>query len=273
MLRNFWLNLIRINFSLLILFSCSRNLTAEYEAYSTNNFLTQGDFEFEDLKDWAFLAEERRRDIAHELGFYYVGRWEPKCELFIAKDRKLFFKKSNAPRWARGWSQTKVELDKKGVPIVQQRRVWVYPSKAKDRESVLSHEIAHLLFREFLDYDSNIPLWLDEGVAIWAEQSTRTVYKSITYKAVKKDNTFPFNDFFQMKRYPSDKRLFYSQSSSIIRFLISEYGTAEFQRFSRLIRDGERFEEAMARIYGARHSNLREFEQAWKNWVLEERES
>lgn len=243
-------------------------LFAEDESYKTNNFYASGPFPYDSIKEWGFLAEQRRKDLAHKLGFYYVGRWDPLCRLQFSPSKRHFRKMSGAPGWSRGWSRTQRRMRGEKTEVL--RSIWVVSQRSDEKlEPLLSHEIAHLLFREFLEYPEDIPLWLDEGVAIWAEENTRRLYTTVTYKAVVKDRYLPFATFFTMKRYPSDKRLFYSQSSSIIRYLLSEYGSAEFQRFSRLIRDGEPFEKAMTQIYGARTAGLSEFEEDWKEWVLQ----
>ncbi len=267
MWKTYWLNYKSISLFFFFLFSFPLALNAEFETFSSDNFLVQGDSSYETLREWGFLAEERRREIAHELGFFYVGPWDPPCSLLIASNRKSFLKVSGAPKWAQGWATLEVHPVRSGHVLVE-RQIWVFPQKKKEREPVLSHEIAHQLFREFLGYSQEIPLWLDEGVAIWAEKKSRSAYRRTIYKAVKKNKVIPLPQFFSLTRYPADKRLFYSQSSSIIRFLLQEYGTAEFQRFSRLIRDGESFDSALAHIYGARSSDLQEFEQRWKKFVL-----
>lgn len=272
MLKKLWLNFKLISFLFLGLFFQPVSLFAELEEFKTDNFLVQGSFSYDQLKEWGFLAEERRRDIAHELGYFYVGRWSPACLLSFSSNQRGFLKQSQAPNWSQGWSRLEIKKNSKTGQKEVSRQIWVVAKKLKKLEPLLSHEIAHQLFREFLDYPKELPLWLEEGVAIWSEKGTRSIYRRTIYKALVKNKTFPLKTFFRLSRYPADKRLFYSQSSSIIHFLIQEYGAAEFQRFSRLIRDGDSFEKALSRIYGAQLSDLSDFESTWRESVLQNKD-
>jgi len=243
---------------------CGNLWGQELEEYKTDNYLVRGKASYDQLREWGFLAEDRRKVIAHNLGFYTLRKWDSPCLLQFSSSSREFFKDSGAPNWSKGWSRLMIQRGKTS------RAIWlVEQSSTSKLEPLISHEIAHLLFLEYLDFPKDLPRWLNEGVAIWSEESSRPIYNRVITKAIKKGKFIPFETFFTLKQYPKEKRLFYSQSSSIIQFLMRAYGSGEFLRFSRLIRDGESFKEAMFRIYGAQGSNMEVFEANWKSWVLE----
>lgn len=270
-MKNSWLNWkssLPYFLAISAFFAAPHGIRAEPLRLEIDNFILEGDFAEEKLRAWGDLVEERRRDIAHELGFFDLKTWFKPCQIYFAKSARDFAMRSGAPEWAGGWNT--VQIQKRGTSVqVKSRTIWVRADRPeKELEPLLSHEIAHILFREYLDFPRNLPLWLDEGVALWAESLNRPVYRNAVRQAVRKERAFPLKNFFSMRVYPRDKRLFYSQASSIIDFLISEYGVHELQRFSRLIRDGASFDEAMSQIYQVDRDDLPDFEQRWKEWVL-----
>lgn len=253
---------------LALFFSSPKSAAAEEFRVETDNFALQGEFPEAQLEEWGELAEERRREIADELSFYYLTKWEKKCEVRFARSARELSLKSGAPGWARGWSRIDYKKKKDGISV-EGRVIWVRTDLPKsEMEPLFSHEIAHLLYREFLEFPPNPPLWLDEGVAVWAEARNRPQHEKGIRLAIERGATYPLDDFFNLREYPSDKTLFYSQASSIIQFLVSEYGAHEFQRFSRLIRDGVAPEEALEKVYQADAADPKEFETRWKEWAM-----
>ena len=240
---------------------------AEEITVETDNFSLLGELPEEKLEEWGSLLEERRREIADQLSFYYLGNWEKRCQVRFTASPKEFTVKSGAPGWAKGWSRVEYKKKKEGVEI-KGRMIWVRSDfPGSEMEPLFSHEIAHLLYREFLEFPEGVPLWLDEGVAVWAEARNRPQYERTIRMAIEKEAFYPLTDFFNLREYPKDKTLFYAQASSIIQFLVSEYGAHEFQRFSRLIRDGVSMSESMEKVYQANVAEPEEFETRWKEWV------
>ena len=43
----------------------------------------------------------------------------------------------------------------------------------------MPHEITHLIFRDYVGFQGEVPVWLDEGVAQWEEPAKRKVVRSI----------------------------------------------------------------------------------------------
>jgi hypothetical protein len=61
-----------------------------------------------------------------------------------------------------------------------------------------------------------------------------------------------------------DPKIFYPEAASLINFLLRKYGSDNFLDFSRQIRDGVKWLNALEKTY--RFENLNEFENKWKEY-------
>jgi hypothetical protein len=60
--------------------------------------------------------------------------------------------------------------------------------------------------------------------------------------------------------------LFYTQSYSLVKFLIAEFGKDKFVLFCQDLRDRRDLARALRLVYG--FNNLDDFESAWKKYIL-----
>jgi len=126
--------------------------------------------------------------------------------------------------------------------------------------------MGHIIFREMVGFDKKLPLWLDEAVAVLQEKD-RERYLAIAGKLIKKGDYIPLDELSGIKSYKSiDEQTFYSESASIIDFLLNKYGRDTFVAFCRRLRDGEEWEKALLRTY--RFEDLKELQEAWVNHLL-----
>ena len=58
-------------------------------------------------------------------------------------------------------------------------------------QSLLPHELGHIIFREFIGLESNCPSWLDEGVAMYQEKLKRKDIKLKLRQALEEKGLFP----------------------------------------------------------------------------------
>jgi hypothetical protein len=64
----------------------------------------------------------------------------------------------------------------------------------------------------------------------------------------------------------SSAQAFYAQAASIVTFMMRRFGRDGFFDFSRRLRDGVGWKEAILSAY--RFENIAEFEKEWKNFIL-----
>lgn len=133
---------------------------------------------------------------------------------------------------------------------------------------VLPHELTHLLFKEItagLKTNANVPLWLNEGIAVYEEKERR--YRSAVKQSIKSGQFIPIAELVEYKSYPREmhkRSLFYAQSASLVDFLLSEYGGAKFLSFSKkLVRDNKKTSKALSSTYYPKIKDVSQLSSAW----------
>ena len=205
-------------------------------------------------------AERYYRDITEELGFTrYEGfwTWDKRAKIYLYKDKDSYQAATNQP----AWSGAKVE--------VVRRQLDAYVHMEYFLDNILPHEMGHMIFREFVGYDRKLPLWLDEGIACFAEKKYRD--KRISAARAIADKTGFMNleamgDVNKANMAAPD--VFYAEAASIIEFLFKAYGKERFLEFCRALqglRDNQNWETALLNTY--KFSNLGELDERWQDWL------
>jgi len=233
-------------------------------------------------------AEFYYRNIATELGYPRYSEfwlWDKRVKIYIYPDHEAFLKATGQPNWSQGVA------DYKGKQIIS------YAWSRGFVESLLPHEIAHLIFRDFVGFKGEIPLWLDEGVAQWAEEYKRDQIKALARKLFNEDSLLSLEDMIKVdvrKITETDRvyirstitkdgdrgilflsaenmvNTYYLQAVSLVGFLIEKYGSYDFASFCRELRDGKSLEEALRFAYPEHIRTLGEFENKWREYLREE---
>ena len=200
-------------------------------------------------------AEKYYRSITQNLGFtrYDFWLWDKRAKFYIYNDSVDYVKETNQPAWSAG------------VVHYQEKIIKTYPQMAGFFDSVMPHELGHIIFREFIGEKTKIPLWFEEGVASYQERSKRLGADSIVIKAQAEKRFIPLEQLSEMDiRNNQDKtsaELFYAEAISVVSFIILKLGEEHFTWFCRDIRDGKSFEEALW------HFNCRDLSALNKKWV------
>src|SRR3989339_689719 len=129
-------------------------------------------------KEVSYKAEVYYQRIASDLGYARYSNfwtWDNRVKIYIYKEKESFLKATNQPTWSEGMA------DYRNKQIVS------YGWSKGFVESLLPHEMAHLIFRDFVGFKGEVPLWLDEGVAQWAEEAKRSEYKAMSKYYLKKE--------------------------------------------------------------------------------------
>ncbi len=210
-------------------------------------------------------AEEFYRKITQEFGLVRdkLWLWDNRAKIFIAKDKKEYLKNFNCP----DWSAACVDYEAK--------KIFTYPGQ-NDFIPILAHELTHIIFREYITRQT-LPLWLDEGMAIYIEaQLAKADYRQSFYwvqKMIKDNNFIPFNELMNLsalalKGKPSSYvEAFYLQSFSIVNFLIEEYQKHHFSELLWRFKGEKDIEKALARTY-YHFRNIDALEREWKKFYL-----
>lgn len=208
-------------------------------------------------------AEEAYRDIIDYFGSLPQSgfwSWDNRCKIYLYGSRSEYMAATRQPNWSSGFAD------------INHRAIVSYDSAPDFLDSVLPHEIAHLIFREFVTAgNARVPRWLDEGFAIAQEERMRVSLDETVRRAVREDATIPVRDLSAIgswqTRSAEQAKLFYAQAQSLTRFLLDQGDPSHFINFCRSLRDGVDLENALRSNYYQDFSDLEDFEEDWKKYV------
>ncbi|MAT98379.1 MAG: hypothetical protein CL608_14640 [Anaerolineaceae bacterium] len=126
------------------------------------------------------------------------------------------------------------------------------------------HELAHLVIGQFgrSCVGGSRPTWLNEGLAVIAEgEPSETIQEDLTNASA--TNSFEpvrsLNGAFSS--HGPEAGIAYSQSYSVVNFLLDSYGQEPMQELLLTLAQGSGYDEALEAVYGF---NVDGLEQAWR---------
>ena len=237
--------------------------------------------------DLLYKAEVYYKQIASDIGYArYSGfwTWDKRVKIYIYPDHASFLKATGQPEWSQGMADYK------------NKKIISFTWSSNFLSSLLPHEMTHLIFRDFVGFKGEVPLWLDEGVAQWEEEEKRIRIKAIASQLLKNTMFLSIQDLTKLdiRRMQADEivyirsipqregpddvlflsgdklvHTYYIQSASLVGFLIEKYGSGNFADFCRQLRDGKTLEEALRFAYPTHITNLKDLEKEWYKYLLE----
>jgi len=208
-------------------------------------------------------AEQYYREIAENLGFtrYKGWSWDDRAIIYIYDDAEDYVESGKQA----GWSH--------GITSPRDKIIRTFPSAHGFFDSTLPHELGHIIFREFIGFRAQIPSWFEEGVAMYQEKAKRWGAHQEVRKFIKNGTFKPLSELSITRlRYKSSRELvnlFYTESASIVNFLISEYGQQRFVRLCRKLKGGGPFEWAVDEVY-VRFKTIDDLNEAWVKYLTDE---
>ncbi len=210
-------------------------------------------------------AEGYYRHIADELGYARYSnfwQWENRAKIYIYPTAEDFRKASGQPEWS------------EGIATYDKKEILTYAWRQDFQDALLPHEITHLIFRDFVGFEGEIPLWLDEGVAQWQEPQKRQIAGKVAKLLVQSGNFYSLKNLTVIDvRQSTDEEAvhyFYMQSVSLVDFMVRRYGAQSFAYFCRQLRDGKSLDEALRFAYAGSIGGLQDLETKWKKYALEQ---
>jgi len=205
-------------------------------------------------------AEKYYRVITQQFNFYRdkFWTWDNRAKVFIASDKDDYLESFDCSPW----SSACVDYHNKVI--------YTYPAQ-KISTPVFVHELTHIIFREYIG-EGKLPLWLDEGVAVYMEDKYGDTYRNGIYflkEEIAKDNYIKFSKLNEIRvRSLNDREqdyinLFYLESFSIINFIMKKYGKHKFSNFLRRLRKGDGLEQALSKSFYD-FKDLDKLEEKWK---------
>jgi hypothetical protein len=182
---------------------------------------------------------------------------EQRVAIFLFRNQETYRRVTGRPPWSGG------------AASVAHRRVYVYESD--ELPGILSHELTHVYYDGFYLSGHSDPLWLSEGMATVSQVSrglAAPTWLTRNLGVLEKGGGYPFSQLMAVTTTAgmtdAQVRLWYAESYSLVRYLLSTQYRSSFYRFSVYIRDGRPVEEALYRAYGAPYTRIRALEIAWR---------
>ena len=204
-------------------------------------------------------AETCYEEIADDLGFarrtgFWV--WDKRVKVFLYDSRAEFAAACGAPLWAAG----KADYDKREI-------AGCGADTASFLNNLLPHELTHLIFRDYVGPEQQVPNWLEEGIAQWEEQGGRDRARQTLRGALRGGRWIPLEELTRLDSRrladPGQVALYYAEAASVVGFLITRHGGERFGLLCAQLRDGRPLADALRKAYPDRLASLAELEAAW----------
>jgi len=196
-------------------------------------------------------AEHCYKSISEYLGFvrFDFWVWDNRCKIYLYPDEETYLGTTGVIGWSRGH----VRIDKKEISTYMWQEMLF--------DTILPHEMGHIIFREFVGYNKALPLWLDEGVACMQEYESKE--RLATAKCLVNLKLYTHLDDLSTIRDSSViiPFIFYNEAASLVDFLLRRFGRNKFVDFCRSLRDEPDWEQSLKGVYKLR--NLEELEKLW----------
>ncbi|MCL0052898.1 peptidase MA family metallohydrolase [Dehalococcoidales bacterium] len=130
----------------------------------------------------------------------------------------------------------------------------------------IAHELAHLIIHQMtLNPYSDLPTWLDEGLAMLAEGVPAPGYKTSLARAIAEDSLISVRSLSSpFSAHPEQALLSYAQSYSLVRFLIDNYGKDKMLELLNTFSQGSSYDGALEEVYGFDMDGL---DTLWREYV------
>ncbi len=129
--------------------------------------------------------------------------------------------------------------------------IGISPSNLSWGKRALAHELTHLVVHQMtFGPFSDLPTWLDEGLAVYAEGDLGESFRNALESAVSEQDLHSVESL--SSSFPADPQealLAYAESYSIVKFLIEEYGSDKVLRLLQVFKEGSSPDGALKKVY------------------------
>ena len=207
-------------------------------------------------------AEAHYKRIVNHIGIQSFRPWEgrdkEKCSIYLYPTKQAYIAATGAPEWSAGIAHSDMA------------RMSLYEGVKGVEFSTLPHELTHILLHELWGV-KRIPTWLNEGMAQFEETDKDLIFrrKKSVKDIVRNAAYFELNDLFKMQGIPrGNVELFYSQSASIVDYMIKDNLRANFGRFLAMMKDGKAVNSALKEAFQWKYKNgAGDLEKKWADYI------
>jgi hypothetical protein len=140
-------------------------------------------------------------------------------------------------------------------------------------KGALAHELGHMVTHQitFSPYGANLPFWLDEGLAMFAQGKPDPYLESVLEKAITQHNLISVRSLSSpFSAIPEKAYISYAESQSLIAFLIQNYGSDKMLKLLNLFKEGNTYDDALTQVYGFDQDGL---DILWQEYITSQGKS
>jgi hypothetical protein len=141
--------------------------------------------------------------------------------------------------------------------------IGISPNNIEWGKRTESHELTHVLVGQLtFSCLGDVPTWLNEGLAVYSEGQLDSASQKQLDAAIANDTLSSVRSLSgAFSEIADTANLSYTQSYSIVKFLLEEYGRDKTTDLLLALRDGETIDQALQKVYGF---NVEGLEDAWR---------
>ena len=128
----------------------------------------------------------------------------------------------------------------------------------------ISHELTHLVIHQvtFNPY-SDLPVWLDEGLAMYSEGELTTYFTDALAEAWNEGHLITVRSLASpFSAYADESLLAYAESYKLVEYLIDNYGRDKMLELLNTFKEGSGYDDALEKVYGFDMDGLNDLWQA-----------
>ena len=144
--------------------------------------------------------------------------------------------------------------------------IGIAPGNLPWGKRAIAHELAHLVIHQMtLNPYSDLPTWLDEGLAMYAEGAPEPGLIAYLNRVIAENSLISVRSLSSpFSAYAQEASLSYAQSYSLVEFLISNYGQARMLELLNTFKQGSSYDGALNKVYGFDMDGL---DALWREYV------
>ena len=144
--------------------------------------------------------------------------------------------------------------------------IGIAPGNVDWGKRAVAHELTHLVIHQItLNPYIDLPVWLDEGLAMHTEGPLEAVFSSSLSGAIAENRLISVRSLSSpFSAYAEESVLSYAQSYSLVDFLITNYGRGKMLELLNTFRQGSSYDGALEGVYGFDMDGL---DALWRDYV------
>lgn len=192
--------------------------------------------------------------------------WPRKCSLYLYPTREAMTAATNVPPWVPAVSHV---VGRDGQLV--DHRLSTYQTVRMLNESILPHELTHIIFPQLIGYPSDLPTWIHECAALLEEpELKRQRFREAVRIYLADRVALDAQRLLSVTGYPpeDEAQRFYAQCHAMAEYLMANGGRTKFLAFARevaALKEPDRARAAarlLLETYGFK--SLEAFDQAWR---------